>query len=187
MRKKKDNTVNTQNTASNMPVVIIRDLTLFPGMSLQFDLDQKAAVKAVEAALISDQRIFLIKNTADAEAEEKLAPIGTVAAVQQVLKIGNGAMRVQLSGELRGSIKSLDRDSAAYITADIDTISDKEERTDKTERREALRRELIAAMTDYAGELGGLDPRFLMGLGRIKEIGALADKISANLPLDDEE
>ena len=107
--------------------------------------------------------------------------------MQQVLKIGNGAMRVQLSGELRGSIKSLDRDSAAYITADIDTISDKEERTDKTERREALRRELIAAMTDYAGELGGLDPRFLMGLGRIKEVGALADKISANLPLDDEE
>ncbi|MBR6256246.1 MAG: endopeptidase La [Lachnospiraceae bacterium] len=188
MRKKNDKNINNSNTASVMPVVIIKDLTLFPGMSLQFDLEKKAAVKAVEAALISDQRVFLIKDTAqDENAEEQLAPVGTIAAVQQVLKIGNGMIRVQLNGEHRGSIKSLDRDSAAYITADIDTISDKDTGFDKPERREAVRRELIAAMTDYAGELGGVDPRFLIGLGRIKDVGALADKISANLPLEDED
>ena len=188
MRKKNDKNINNSNTASVMPVVIIKDLTLFPGMSLQFDLEKKAAVKAVEAALISDQRVFLIKDTAqDENAEEQLAPVGTIAAVQQVLKIGNGMIRVQLNGEHRGSIKSLDRDSAAYITADIDTIRDKDTGFDKPERREAVRRELIAAMTDYAGELGGVDPRFLIGLGRIKDVGALADKISANLPLEDED
>ena len=98
MRKKNDKNINNSNTASVMPVVIIKDLTLFPGMSLQFDLEKKAAVKAVEAALISDQRVFLIKDTAqDENAEEQLAPVGTIAAVQQVLKIGNGMIRVQLN------------------------------------------------------------------------------------------
>ena len=184
MRKKKDN--NIISTANSMPVMIIKDMTLFPGMSLQFDIDKKAAIKAVEAALISDQKIFLIKDTAEGDdKEEKLANTGTVASVQQVLKIGSGNIRVQLIGERRGTIRNLDRDSAAYITADIDAVT--ETGTDKPEHREAVRRELIAALADYALELGGMDPRFLMGMRRIKDVGLLADRISANLPFEDED
>ncbi len=184
MRKKKDN--NIISTANSMPVMIIKDMTLFPGMSLQFDIDKKAAIKAVEAALISDQKIFLIKDTAEGDdKEEKLANTGTVASVQQVLKIGSGNIRVQLIGERRGTIRNLDRDSAAYITADIDAVT--ETGTDKPEHREAVRRELIAALTDYALEMGGMDPRFLMGIRRIKDVGLLADRISANLPFEDED
>ena len=184
MRKKNDKNIKNQNAASSMPVVVIKDLTLFPGMSLQFELDKKAAVKAVEAALISDQKVFLVRDVSKDEGTEKLADIGTVAAVQQVLKTGNG-IRVLLMGECRGSIGNIDRDSAAYVTADIAPVNDTG--FDKAERKEAVRRELIAALSDYAAELGGIDPRFLLGLGKIKDLGTLADRISANLPLEDED
>ncbi|MBR5420329.1 MAG: endopeptidase La, partial [Lachnospiraceae bacterium] len=54
-------------------------------------------------------------------------------------------------------------------------------------RREATRRELLAAFENYASELGGVDPRFILGLKHIKDVGELADRICAHLPMPEEE
>ena len=55
MTEKKSGRKNTRKIqTSELPVIVIRELTLFPGMSMQFDLEKKPSVQAVEAAITPD-------------------------------------------------------------------------------------------------------------------------------------
>ena len=122
MTEKKSGRKNTRKIqTSELPVIVIRELTLFPGMSMQFDLEKKPSVQAVEAAMLKDQQVFLIDQISgeDDATMENLASVGTVAEIQQVLKLHNGMMRIQVHGLHRGSLKKLDKESSPYYTGDI--------------------------------------------------------------------
>ncbi|MCR5251692.1 MAG: endopeptidase La [Lachnospiraceae bacterium] len=184
--EKKDKTEKTEGTDRNIPVVLIHEMTLFPGISMQFDLEKKSSMQAVEAAMMSDQRIFLIRNEAEGEKdEEKLSAVGTMARVQQVMKLGNGLMRIQVIGISRGGIKTLDKESAPYYTGEIREL--KESGIRNEEKKEAARRELLEAFEAYATETGGVDPGFVQRLKKLQNVGELADRISANIPVPEKD
>ncbi|MBR5421128.1 MAG: LON peptidase substrate-binding domain-containing protein, partial [Lachnospiraceae bacterium] len=117
MAEKEDK--KNKNTGETLPVVFIKQMTLFPGISMQFDLEKKSSLKAVEAAMMSDQRIFLVCDTSDNEDKEEPARVGTVARIRQVLKLGNGMMRIAVMGQSRATVRGLDKDSAAYYSGEI--------------------------------------------------------------------
>ena len=106
MAEKEDK--KNKNTGETLPVVFIKQMTLFPGISMQFDLEKKSSLKAVEAAMMSDQRIFLVCDTSDNEDKEEPARVGTVARIRQVLKLGNGMMRIAVMGQSRATVRGLD-------------------------------------------------------------------------------
>ncbi|MBR3517056.1 MAG: endopeptidase La [Lachnospiraceae bacterium] len=184
--RKADNKLAHVNT-SELPVIVIRELTLFPGMSMQFDLEKKPSVQAVEAAMLKDQQVFLIDqvNGDDDATMENLASVGTVAEVQQVLKLHNGMMRIQVQGLHRGALQKLDKESSPYYTGDI-VRSEETELTDAV-KKEAARREMLNLFEQFSREFGTLDPRFIKFLKKIKPVGELADRISANLPMREED
>ena len=70
-----------------MPVVALRGLTVLPGMTIHFDVSREKSVKAVEKAMVGDQKVFLTAQK-DPEIEDptvdQLCPIGTVSMVKQL-------------------------------------------------------------------------------------------------------
>ena len=68
-----------------MPVVALRGLTVLPGMTIHFDVSREKSVKAVEKAMVGDQKVFLTAQK-DPEIEDptvdQLCPIGTVSMVK---------------------------------------------------------------------------------------------------------
>ena len=47
-------------SSERMPVLALRGLTVFPGMTRHFDVGREKSVRAVDRAMASNQRIFLV-------------------------------------------------------------------------------------------------------------------------------
>ena len=43
-----------------LPVVALRGMTILPGMVIHFDVSRERSVKAIEQAMLREQRIFLV-------------------------------------------------------------------------------------------------------------------------------
>ena len=72
-----------------MPVVALRGMTILPDMVIHFDVSRERSVKAIEEAMLREQRVFLVPQR-DVQVEnpgpEDLYRIGTIASVKQVSK-----------------------------------------------------------------------------------------------------
>ena len=43
-----------------LPVVALRGMTILPDMVIHFDVSRERSVKAIEEAMLRDQRVFLV-------------------------------------------------------------------------------------------------------------------------------
>lgn len=67
-----------------IPAVTLRGLTIFPDMIIHFDLSKEKSVLAIEAAMMGDQRLFVVtqKELQDEEPDlEQVYPIGTIVNI----------------------------------------------------------------------------------------------------------
>ena len=90
-----------KDTALTLPAVALRGMTILPGMIAHFDISRDRSMRAVEAAMAMDQRIFLVTQR-DVEQEnpgtDGLYGIGIVAEVKQVIKLQNDIVRILVEG-----------------------------------------------------------------------------------------
>ena len=78
------------------PLVPLRGVTIFPNMIMHLDIGREKSVSALDAAMVSDRRIFLVtqKSTDDDDPKrEDLYDIGTVSEIRQIIKIRNFARK----------------------------------------------------------------------------------------------
>ena len=90
-----------------LPAVALRSLAVLPGMIVHFDLTRPASVKAVEKAMIKDQRLFLIaqkEEECEKPGRADLCRVGTIAMIKQLLKLPNNVVRVLVEGECRAEL-----------------------------------------------------------------------------------
>ena len=72
-------------TTLNIPVLALRGLTVFPHMSLTFDVERRISITALERAMEADQDIFLVtqREIGVNQPEEKdLYQVGTVQVIR---------------------------------------------------------------------------------------------------------
>ena len=84
-----------------MPMIALRATTVLPEMIVHFDVSRKKSIKAVEAAMLHDQRVFLLTQK-DPEVEAPgltdLYQVGTIAYIKQVVKLPQDLYRVLVEG-----------------------------------------------------------------------------------------
>ena len=81
----------------HLPAIALRGTTILPDMIVHFDVSREKSVKAIEKAMVQDQRVFLITQK-DPEVEEPfqedLYRIGTIAEIKQLVKTKNNMIQV---------------------------------------------------------------------------------------------
>jgi ATP-dependent Lon protease len=88
----------------NLPVLPLREVVLFPGVTAPIGAGRPATLKAIEAALAGPERlVFAVSQRQNTEnvSPENLYTIGTVARIGQ-LQRGLSGMQLLLHGERRG-------------------------------------------------------------------------------------
>ena len=108
--RRKVKTLSEKIYAGKMPILALRGLAVFPEQTVHFDVGRIKSVLALEAAMKQDQIIFLVPQKdlmADDPDYSDLYPIGTVAAVKQVLKSQGENLRVLVTGVSRGRITEI--------------------------------------------------------------------------------
>ncbi len=181
--------VDTSNTEFNefmhMPIVALRGLTVFPGMSLHFDVGRKKSIAALKNAMNNDQRIFLVaqKDAGVNEPElEDLYEVGVVCEIKQMIKIPNSPnLRVAVEGLCRGDLITIIQPKP-FLVGVINEIDEKI--APQTPENNAYARLLKDEFENYALKIAKVSNEVISKIISINEIGELADFICANTFFD---
>jgi len=165
-----------------LPLLPLRGLLVFPNMVLHLDVGRERSVKALEEAMVGDNRILLMAQKdakVDEPAEADLFTVGTVALIKQMIKLPGGTIRVLVEGLTRASIiRYLHTEPFFKVEAELIP-----EETVKTPEVEALRRSLLYQFEQYLKASRRIPPETLATVSGIEEPGRLADIIASHLSL----
>lgn len=181
--------VDTSNTEFNefmhMPIVALRGLTVFPGMSLHFDVGRKKSIAALKNAMNNDQRIFLVaqKDAGVNEPElDDLYEVGVVCEIKQMIKIPNSPnLRVAVEGLCRGDLITIIQPKP-FLVGVINEIDEKI--APQTPENNAYARLLKDEFENYALKIAKVSNEVISKIISINEIGELTDFICANTFFD---
>jgi ATP-dependent Lon protease len=108
-----------------LPVLPLREVVLFPGVSTPVGAGRPATLRAIEAALKSDSRlIFAVaqRENVDTVSPEVLYTTGTIAKISQIQR-GLGGVQLLLHGERRGTALHY-TDNGRYLEALVHEVDD---------------------------------------------------------------
>lgn len=173
-----------------MPMIPLRGLTVFPGVSLSFDVAREKSRQAIEMAMTGSQLLFLVAQkdmSVDWPKPDEIYSVGCVARIRQVVEQpGNeGTVKLLVEGLRRASIARILLDDPYYLTEIEEHVEQSSGRT--TPEHEAYRRQLLHALDKYAGASGKLSPEALIAISNLTDAGEAADMVAANLAIQQSE
>lgn len=170
----------------NIPLIPLRGLSIFPYMVLHFDVGRKKSIKALEAAMAKDQRIFLttqfdIDN--DSPESTEFYKVGTICKIKQMLKLPGDAIRVLVEGLQRAHVDEI-VDENPFFRVEV-TLYEDDLMVDKEVR--ALMRSCVGAFEKYIATSNRVSAEVILSVSAIEEPGRLADIIAAQVTLKTEQ
>ena len=171
-----------------LPMIPLRGLHIFPNMVLHFDVGREKSVKALETAMVTNQKIFLTsQKDEDVElpVKEDYYSIGVVAKIKQMLKLQGDTIRVLVEGLYRAEIGEILQE-VPYIKC---TLEDVEEIIPEeiTPQILALKRSVETAFDEYAELTHKLNGETLGTVKEIDDLSTFADIVASHLDIKIEE
>ncbi|MBU9710974.1 endopeptidase La [Evansella tamaricis] len=172
----------SENTQRKLPLLPLRGLLVYPTMVLHLDVGRDKSVQALERAMVEEHEIFLATQkeiSIDEPGESDIYSVGTLAKVNQMLKLPNGTIRVLVEGLQRGKIKSFE-DKDEFFEVEVELL---EERQEASVEEQALMRNVLDQFEQYIHISKKISHETFASVSDIIEPGRLADIISSHLPL----
>lgn len=167
-----------------LPAIALRGTTILPGMIVHFDVSRERSVKAIEAAMLHDQKIFLVTQI-DPEVESpELAGVyhvGTIAYIKQVVKLPQNLLRVLVEGTGRATLVKFEQEFP-FIRSEITPV-DEEEMQMPEPVMEAMHRSLKELFHRYCMENGKVSKELVAQILNIDNVEELVEQIAVNIPL----
>ncbi|MCM1107062.1 MAG: endopeptidase La [Blautia sp.] len=174
-----------KDTAMTIPAVVLRGMTILPGMIAHFDISRNRSMRAVEAAMVADQRVFLVTQR-DIEQEspgiEGLYRVGIVADVKQVIKLQNDIVRILVEGTHRAEAYGY-TDREEYVEAQVVCFGAPDEGELPQQAERAMVMSVQETFVKYARIHGKIGQDVLQQVGRTWNLSKLLDYVGNNLPV----
>ena len=189
-------------TKKKYPCVVLKNLTVLPGMVIHFDINTDIGVKAVERAMIKDRKLFAVASRLeDVKAKTGRNDIfghGCVCVIKQVVKLPGNVMRVLVEGELRAKVFDVELNEFViatakevvvpddwYIGKDVSPVNpelteDNEEVRHGIMARINILKELLQAMVGYNPQIGKTLTKHIDDAETLAE---LLDFVAINVPM----
>lgn len=165
------------------PVVALRGLTLLPDMIAHFDISKEYSAKAVEEAMRTKEKLFLITRREDSENEwslDALYSTGVLAEIKEVLRLPNKALRIMVAVEAAGKLVEL-HEKDGYYCGSVRGL-EPEENVNEIEEA-ALVQTLKELFQQYALTQPKLGKELVKRLGRNECLYTQIYEMASNLPL----
>ena len=165
-----------------LPVLPLREVVLFPGVSMPIGAGRPTTLRAIEAALRSDSRlIFAVaqRENVDTVTPGVLYTTGTIAKISQIQR-GLGGVQLLLHGEHRGAALHY-VDNGRYLEAVVREVADLPPLNLEDAAFMALHREVRERAAEL-GQKSGL-PEDVVGqvLEGVTDAGRFADLVAGYL------
>ncbi|ARB91552.1 endopeptidase La [Legionella longbeachae] len=175
---------NETEKMSNIPVLPLRDVVVYPHMVIPLFVGRGKSIKALEAAMVDNKHIFLVaqkKSSNDDPSEGDIFQVGTLSSVLQLLKLPDGTVKVLVEGEKRAKAKEYHQ-TEGYLEAALEVMEDENAAIQEPDIG-ILMRSLMSQFEQYIKLNKKIPPEVLSPLAGIEEPGRLADTIAAHLTL----
>lgn len=176
--------IQNENQPLNLPVVALRDIVIYPRMSVNLDIGRKESVEAVRFAGKGERYLVMAMqkdSRVEVPQEDDLYDVGTVVKVTQMLQMPGGLIRVLVEGVSRVKLLKVTRGDR-FLSADVDDIE--EIKPEDELRAEAFRRTLLKSFFEWLHNTKqGLPEDQMEQLKSITDPGETADFIASQLLL----
>lgn len=173
-----------------MPLLALRGIIVFPGMTVNLDVGRDKSINAVNAAMQLDKKILMVTQrdaeTADPKREE-LYNYGVVAEIKQLLKLPSGAIRILIQGLERAELTSLIdapfKDT--YLEGFAMPVASVE--PEENSETEAMRRVLLQSFEKWLVTGKKVTTEVMLNFKNITTAGEIADIIAGYLTISIDE
>ena len=170
---------------TNLPVLFLRDVVLFPYNELRLELSTELEKSIVRVSELGHDNHILFINIADSLEEKpnirKLPKIGVLGKIKTKLELPNGVMRLVITGIDRVEVIN-------YIEQDNDILDAFVIPTKDYDYNEleaiALKRILLKDLNDYIELSSTISNNVLGRISGINSLARISDIIVSELPLD---
>ena len=168
-----------------MPAVALRGLTILPGMVQHFDISREKSIRAIETAMLGNQKVYLVTQRhpeQETPAVADLYQMGTISQIKQLVKMPGGIIRVMVEGEKRAALLTL-FEEGPYLEAEVEEAPMQEEQLTDTVK-EAMSR----IVKEKLEEFGNANPKavkdFIGSLLVITDLEQLLTQTANEFPWD---
>ena len=168
-----------------MPAVALRGLTILPGMVQHFDISREKSIRAIETAMMGNQKVYLVTQRhpeQETPAVADLYQMGTISQIKQLVKMPGGIIRVMVEGEKRAALFTL-FEEGPYLEAEVEEAPMQEEQLTDTVK-EAMSR----IVKEKLEEFGNANPKavkdFIGSLLVITDLEQLLTQTANEFPWD---
>ena len=171
----------------NIPVLALRGLTVFPHMTMTFDVERRISIRALERAMEEDQEIFLVTQReigTEMPEEKDLYAVGTISHITQILRLSKTSVRVMVEGRRRARLRRLWQ-TEPFLQANVEELEEpaQSEAFQRSPRTEALLRQTWNLFSEYAELAGSIPEEVVTTVMDGRDAGYLADFIAQNIAL----
>jgi ATP-dependent Lon protease len=170
-----------------LPLLPVRDIVIFPYMTLPLFVGREGSVAAVDEALARDRYIFLATQrdpSVEDPKEGDLYRTGTVAMIMRMLKLPDGRLKILIQGVVKAKIDGfIEAKPAVRVRIHRIVESPLKEGSLEVEALMRASREKIEKILS----LKNMPVEILMVTENINNPGVLADLVASNLRLKIEE
>ena len=168
---------------SNLPLLPLRDVVIYPNMVVPLFVGRDLSIKSLEDSMNNHDKSIVLVTQKSAEIDDPtikdLFNIGTVANILQLLKLPDGTMKVLVEGVSRVRISKVETDSRLSCTY---SYVDSEESISENQY-DALFRTLEDTFSNYVKLNKKVPPEVISSITGIDDLSKLADSIAAHMTL----
>lgn len=172
-----------------LPAIALRGTTILPDMIVHFDISRDKSVKAVEEAMLHDQRIFLVTQkdvmTEDPGMQD-VYRIGTIGKIKQVVKMPKHVLRILVEGLERAELLSFINESP-FLEAETAMFERGDDILAAPNAKEAMVRNLKDMFLEFGQENNKISAELTAQILDMDNLEKVVDQIAINLPLPYEE
>ncbi len=170
---------------NGIPIVTLRDIVVFPGTTVYFEIGRESTIEAVQEAMNTKHVVFCVAQK-DSHNEtpgiDDLYEVGTLAEVRQIINMPNRVMRVVIVGKKRMKLNYVET-KEGYMAG---TLSELQETGDTSYTLEVVA--LIRGLKDlfgvYVKENGRFNARLVEEIMDINDLDTLIYQICSNIPVN---
>ena len=168
-----------------MPAVALRGMVILPGMVAHFDISRPKSIKAIEEAMMAEQKVFLVTQK-DVEQEEPeiddLYRIGIIAEVKQVIKLQNNIVRILVEGGERAELSAF-LENPDYLLAEIIRFDEEVDDGLPEEAKEAMVRSIQETFAKYAVVNPKVGKELQRQLSEVTDLERLMNQLANSIPV----
>ena len=168
----------------HLPAIALRGTTILPDMIVHFDVSREKSIKAIEKAMVQDQRVFLITQRdpqTEEPSQEDLYTVGTIGEIKQLVKNRKNMIQVLVEGKQRAELVRFEKEDE-YLEAEVALFEEEEVSLDDN-IKEAMLRGIKELFVRYCNENTKMCKDLAGQILEIEEIEKVIDQIAVNLPM----